>query len=442
MNPNIPDDLFSDEVPDDLFGDESVGTPVDQKISGRQDILSQLTGTARGGLETLIGSGLKLSQGDLSGLIDGVTGLQKTSVDTLLKGVGGISQRAEAAIANPLLEKQKGRTPVTGQGSVLDETLKVETEYQDRLLNSFLDGIKGKKHGEFGDLIRTTGFGGEFNEPLAGTIGLATSAALLNVPTRGELIKAANKFESAIPKKLPKFAGKDTYLNIAKQADEGLDDLRRTMGKAVDEAVEPVKDKLVNDPSIVNEALSDLPDNVRKIVVRDAKKVLKLGKDDSIPPTIGNVRLMRQLLDEYIPKKVFDGVRDASIDEKIIYGSSNKLRNSIADTSPELAAANKEFSGFMDLYGRVKRILIDGSSGEVKDTGLKNLYSLRADRGLQKQFEHFDALLPQGKKVLENLQAFNRGQRAKTVAGASIKAAAGTVALGYAASKLGPKSNQ
>jgi len=152
--------------------------------------------------------------------------------------------------------------------------------------------------------------------------------------------------------------------------------------------------------------------------------------------------LMRQLLDEYIPKKVFDGVRDASIDEKIIYGSSNKLRNSIADTSPELAAANKEFSGFMDLYGRVKRILIDGSSGEVKDTGLKNLYSLRADRGLQKQFEHFDALLPQGKKVLENLQAFNRGQRAKTVAGASIKAAAGTVALGYAASKLGPKSNQ
>lgn len=75
-----------------------------------------------------------------------------------LKAASVPFQRAEAGIANVGMEAQKGNT---NPWDYLDAAAK---------------GISGQRQGELGDLIRTTGFGGNNNEAIAKTVGL--SAAL------------------------------------------------------------------------------------------------------------------------------------------------------------------------------------------------------------------------------------------------------------------------
>lgn len=129
---------------------------VDQAISGREDML----GSA------------------LNGIVDQTVNVPNalSSGKNLLSLIGGVSQRAEASIANPLGEIQKGN--INGQS----------------LLNSFVDGMKGKVLGQYGDLIRRTGVGGVYNEALASTTGFLAALSAPELLTKG---KVSSKIESS-----------------------------------------------------------------------------------------------------------------------------------------------------------------------------------------------------------------------------------------------------
>lgn len=75
---------------------------------------------------------------------------------TAMKTMAVPFKRAESALASAGLSIQRG-----------------DTDTKD-----FTDALMGKRQAELGDIIRTTGFGGKYNEPIASTTGLLASAGI------------------------------------------------------------------------------------------------------------------------------------------------------------------------------------------------------------------------------------------------------------------------
>lgn len=128
---------------------------VDNKISGREDLLSKALGNASSNL-TVIANPLDTGK-------------------NILNLLGGIQQRSEAAIANPAGDMQKGNfNPKT-------------------LLDSFVNGLQGKVLGQFGDLVRRTGVAGDYNEALASTTGFMAALSIPDLLTKGKAAKSVDQ---------------------------------------------------------------------------------------------------------------------------------------------------------------------------------------------------------------------------------------------------------
>lgn len=107
---------------------------------------------------------------------------------TLMKLAAIPFQRLEAGVANPALEAQAGNF------NLMD------------LARSSIQGVSGQQSPELGDIVRTTGFGGKFNEPIAGLTGLvgsgalaggATKVAQVAAPKIGQIAQGAGKVATA-----------------------------------------------------------------------------------------------------------------------------------------------------------------------------------------------------------------------------------------------------
>jgi len=100
-----------------------------------------------------------------------------------LQTIGGGFQRAEAALANPALTLQAG-------------------DVGTNLFDEMVAGIKGERLGEFGDVLRTTGFGGRANPLISVISGFANLVGATNLATKGKLVESANKVQAAATKGL------------------------------------------------------------------------------------------------------------------------------------------------------------------------------------------------------------------------------------------------
>jgi len=62
-------------------------------------------------------------------------------------------------------------------------------------INSFAKGITGERFGEIGDVIRTTGFGGQIGNPIISSlIGISSFAGSIRLQMRVGLLKMQKKF--------------------------------------------------------------------------------------------------------------------------------------------------------------------------------------------------------------------------------------------------------
>lgn len=150
----------------------------ENKIAGRSDLLSQVMDKAKGDM------------------LQAFTPNPPENIKNALQTIAGLSQRGEAMVANPLMKLQRGDSS--------------------GLLDSVMQGASGQRQGQLGDLIRTTGVGGDYNEALASTTGFM---ALMGID---------------------KFVGsplQNTTKGIAKGIFKGVKPTLTEMGQAVDDAV-------------------------------------------------------------------------------------------------------------------------------------------------------------------------------------------------------------
>lgn len=214
----------------------------------------------------LAGEGVNQIAQDPKSLLNvGILGNQNPIEKIGLGVIGGVGQRLESAVANPILAKQQGRP--------------------EQMFSDFLKGLSGERRGELGDIVRQSGVGGKLNEPLAVAGGLAASALLL---------KGASKLIPTIY----------TDKKIADLATRSKD-LSKGMGQSINQAygslyskVNPIK----VDPTKIDEVLlrNKVPDYVlqeidqtvgRVDTVEKAKRVSDILRGKT-PQTIlkGSVR--------------------------------------------------------------------------------------------------------------------------------------------------------
>ena len=159
----------------------------------------------------------------------------------LLKGVGGVLQRGEAAVANPLMTLQEGNINPTS------------------LLNSITQGVQGKRLGELGDVPRRVGA----NELLSSLIGMGSSAGLLNLLTAGKVVSTADA---------AKLKGQEVLKNLDNLTRGGIDKIEaarlasqygNTNASLVDKIKELLGKKLSGADNMFEKTITNAPDNIK-----------------------------------------------------------------------------------------------------------------------------------------------------------------------------------
>ena len=186
---------------------------------------------------------------------------------TTAKLAGIIPQRAESALAGAglALQKQQG----FGEAG-----------------RRFGEGLRGERTNEAGDVIRTTGFGGEWNDYLAGTAGFMS---IMVSPIAA--IKRGTQFLG----KVSKFGDKGLRA-AGNQIVKGTDEAVGIIGKRVDKAYAPINKVGVDDVRMGK--MAEDVGNLEPVVIKHIERNLgeDLGKYLTEDFNIEKARKLKQLI--------------------------------------------------------------------------------------------------------------------------------------------------
>lgn len=372
------DGIYEVEVDDGQAVTENILPGVDkteQKISGREDLLGSLVGDLKSGQATPL--------------------IQNPLQSAPMKLLGGLSQRAESAVANPLIELQKGNTS--------------------GLLDQFMKGASGERQGQLGDLVRNTGVGGDYNEALASTTGFLAALSIPDILTGGKLAKKTQDSVTEGALKIPKAidatqqAVKDAVTNKTGFLDDVRSAFYDAKGKAVDKygegleklatdnpdkvvSLRPVVDQLsaemAYEPKLRNainrvpylKQIFDNPSLADKVGIKEAQSLVNdlqskvsTGKLKGVGVRPDDIPLLDAIHDiKGQMLEAFPDIKDLRKDYGELINNFNLVRNKLKPGN--LQKAVKENFGDIEIQNAAKKVL-DGSP-EIIDR-MKNYNLLR-----------------------------------------------------------------
>jgi hypothetical protein len=263
-----------------------------------------------------------------------------------IKAVASPFIAAEAAIANPLLAIQRELDPrVPLQGGTRKEAFK---NILSQASKEAVQGIKGKRLGEIGDVFREAGMDNAYSAAL----GLGYSMLLPSL-----LIGKATKALRGIYK----FTDKG-IMKAGKLLTKGSDEAVSALGQNLDKAYSSINKINVNQVQFVDE-LSKLP----QPLVEKIEKVM--GNIDEITPVIENVRKVKQLIGKSKPS-AFGKAADlkTTIDIEDINKSYGAMKNLIQDSlksnkmdkaAKQLLRADSAFEEAINSSNHIKNLVVD-----------------------------------------------------------------------------------
>lgn len=294
----------------------------------------------------------------------------------LLNTAAMVGQRSESAVANPLLNVQRGNF------SPKDA------------FEAFRQGVTGEKPGEIGDIIRSTGL---LPESLSATIGF-TGAAI----SPAAVIKGVDRYFKGVSKLTDK-AIKTNGAKIIGAADEA----KNFVGSLTDEAYNSVKNFSVTKMDDFVPKLKKLPSNLLDNIADD------LGVeniDDFLENmNVGKLRKLKQELGKYKASafgRSERGLADNVDSEKVNKAYSamiRTLRGSVEDAMSEggkvspiakkkvqqLIDADNKFSELVDAVNLIKKNLVDPTTKKATRAGrlIKKVQKDLSDTALRDSLE-------------------------------------------------------
>lgn len=313
---------------------------VDNAVSGREDLLSQVMANA--------GNNAKLVANPLE------TG--KNALGLL----GGVAQRAEAAIANPAGDMQKGNfQPQT-------------------LLDSVVNGLRGKVLGQFGDLVRRTGVAGDYNEALASTTGFMAALSIPDLLTKGKVSQGIDKAGKGL------ISGTDQAVKDAVTNKTGfLQDVRSAFYDAKSAASEKYGaglEEMANNPNnagtVVN--LRPVVDQLNAEIAYEPKLRNAIGKVPQLSSILDNpqvaekmgIKEAQQIVNDLQSKISSGKLKGIGVrpDDIPLLDAVHDIKSQMVQAFPDLAELRKDYGDILNRFNMVRNKLKPGNlSKAVKD---------------------------------------------------------------------------
>jgi len=326
---------------------------------------------------------------------------KKHPLGTSLRTMAGAGELVEGTIANVGLAAQRGSAE--GLGRQMSDT------------------FSGKRPAQFGDIVRTTGFGGDLNEPLARTTGLLASSVsalkVLDIPTKGKLINSVNKAGSFLKSKLPTFMNKDYMIKRANLASDGMDELYEGLSKEYDTIYDKIGKNQLNrvQQDYLESILSELPENVISKISKS--KLITKTKNGELVPDLNNLKAIKNVIKSAVPEKIWRGKAIGDMNTAALEQSYGKISHMMSEGNDELINLNKRYGEFRNMQKEINSVIYD-QFGNIKTKALEQLFSKSGERGKQVFFEKFAQQWPKATQIIKDTQKYNSRQTAKKIVGA------------------------
>jgi hypothetical protein len=216
-----------------------------------------------------------------------------------MQALGAPFQAYESALANPMLEIQAGRPQ--------------------NVPSAFMQGVTGKRLGEFGDVGRVAGY----PEPVNVAMG-----TLLGVITPFNLVSKSLKNIT----KISKFTDQG-IMKAGRQIVSGSDEAVSLLSKDLDGIYNSIGKTKISNPVAVAEAIESLPRAVKNNLMKE------LRIEDVGDLTIDKVRSLKQLLGKSKPGAFKDSA--SGIDVEKVNNAYGVFKKSIQES---LSAQGKEYT--------------------------------------------------------------------------------------------------
>lgn len=276
----------------------------------------------------------------------------------------------------------------------------------------------GSRPAQAGDLVRTTGFGGDMNEPIARTVGLFGTAGLANIASRGNLAKEASKTAKLSKDQIGGLRQVQTIVktmqnikdpsNFAKVVRRSLFKKKQEVGKdfekAIDTLVKDNPDQAV-DLSGPFQYLKDNVDNIQdnpglrreinsvisRIRNKDQVKLLRELIDDPMKAsqlTLKQAQDIKVAIQQSpsISRKLNQGkFADYSSGDMELLDLLDEVKVAQSEAFPQMAAVRRPYAEYMQNYSNVKNLFKPGKT-------IKRLQEGFGDEEVQKMIK---AVLPE-----------------------------------------------
>lgn len=291
-----------------------------------------------------------------------------------LNVAGGLVQRAEAAVANPLMDIQRG-TP-------------------EQAFQSFISGIKGEELGELGDIIRKTG---------AGEI----PSAVIGVGALAGVTKAVAGLSKMVFSKLPRLMTPKWRTEQAASIKSGIEQAENALQAEYSKIYEPFKSKVI-DPKAINKAITNIPKSLKKEILKDSYTLEDITRmRTEITKQVGDGSWIKAAQSKGIPLSK----------EKLIETASN-LKKIILDNVDDVARTKLKAIDpvYKDVFSKgsiIKKNVWDFRSNTPKTSWVESSYKTK-NAGNIELLRSLNKYSKDYSKALKNVEKFTTRQAVKS----------------------------
>ena len=346
----------------------------------------------------------------------------RTHIPEAANLAGGISQRIESTVANPLIEMQKG-------------------EFNPMVLGqSAIDGLIGKRGGEVGDIMRNSlysaGVSPEITEAVAGSVGLLGMAGVYK--GLGELgqNKTLHKGLDKLANKRPRIMNDKWKVNTSKQAHQGVLEAKGAAGKEYSRIYSPVDNKVVAPEEFVD-SFKKIPQSIKNELAPEFKG--KLQSDVTI-------KVLRE-----IRKRITDRVSDSnwvkaiqgkypSVSSKRLIDISSQLKKAILNnvddaTKKQILKLDPKYAQIVKKGHKIINNVYDAKTGSYKTSKTLKTFTEGTKAGERTLYSSYGEYSKALKQFVKDMNKYAFRQKAKAVSGKIAKWAAISGAVGGALDK-------
>lgn len=296
----------------------------------------------------------------------------------------------------------------------------------ENMAEEFAKGLKGEKFTEMGDLLRVTGAGGRFNEPVSAAGGLIATVGLTNLASKGAVVTGAKKVQKATARAIDTKAAEKSEFVIrrADQLKEGFDQViratRREFRNLYDEFITNPQGQTkvpIGRNSLKAEQIEASKEIMKRLSPQIKRYNRTVGKQRGVQlnpekgiRNIKEAQQLRNVIDDAVPNRAWtEGGTDV---QEVMKGDFREIMGWIVDNVDDVAQKrqllklNKRWNNLQKHEKVIKSLTTKRGTG-VRSSTLGSIKKKNFAGELRELKKIERAYMPEVGRILKDIDKFN-----------------------------------